>query len=386
MLPALESAAVRTVAPADTIRVTYADSLEAFAALRPHWDGLLTDSAADGPFLTWEWLSAWWCHLAGDGRLEVLAAWEGNTLVGIGPFVVTQSGFGWFPRLEFLGTGFAGSDYLDLIVRRGHEPAVLRAFARTIAEQRWTTRFDHVPSTSLSALLAEQLRFEGWTSSTVPDGVCPVIDLTGHTWDSFLGTLGPSHRANIRRRLRGIEKQFTTSFDRVDTDTVRREALDALCRFHEGRFEAEGGSTAFLNPAVRAFQDDATRLLMARGWLRMYVLRVDGGIAAVMYGLLYGGTFYFYQHGFDARLQQHSIGLVLMAMTVRAAIDEGAGTFDFLWGTESYKSLWTREVRPLRRIDLFPAHFGGQIHKRAVAARRRFGPLARRVLTLGDRT
>jgi CelD/BcsL family acetyltransferase involved in cellulose biosynthesis len=105
-----------------------------------------------------------------------------------------------------------------------------------------------------------------------------------------------------------------------------------------------------------------------------------------MYGILYGGTFYFYQHGFDARLQQHSIGLVLMAMTVRAAIDEGAGTFDFLWGTESYKSLWTREVRSLRRIDLFPAHFGGQIHKRAVAARRRFGPLARRVLTLGDRT
>ena len=386
MLPALESAAVTTVTPADTIRVTHADSLDAFAALRPHWDGLLTDSAADGPFLTWEWLSAWWSHLAGDEQLEVLAAWEGSTLVGIGPFVVTQSGFGWFPRLEFLGTGFAGSDYLDLIVRRGHEPAVLRAFARTIAEQRCTTRFDHVPSTSLSALLAEQLRFEGWTSSTVPDGVCPVIDLTGHTWDSFLGTLGPSHRANIRRRLRGIDKQFTTSFDRVDTDAVRREALDALCRFHEGRFEAEGGSTAFLTPAVRAFQDDATARLLARGWLRMYVLRVDGAIAAVMYGILYDGTFYFYQHGFDARLQQHSIGLVLMAMTVRAAIDEGAGTFDFLWGTESYKSLWTREVRSLRRIDLFPAHFGGQIHKRAVAARRRFGPLARRVLTLGDRT
>jgi CelD/BcsL family acetyltransferase involved in cellulose biosynthesis len=386
MLPALDSAAVTTAAPLDTIRVTRADTLDGFTALRPHWDGLLTDSAANGPFLTWEWLSAWWSRLAGGARLQVLAAWEGDTLVGIGPFVVTQSGFGWFPRLEFLGTGFAGSDYLDLIVRRGHEPAVLRAFARHIADQGCTARFDHVPSTSLSTLLAEQLRFEGWTSSTIPDGVCPVIDLTGQTWDSFLGTLGPSHRANIRRRLRGIEKQFTTSFDRVDTDAVRLDALDALCRFHEGRFEGKGGSTAFLNPTVRAFQDEATRMLMDRGWLRMYVLRVDGAIAAVMYGILYGGTFYFYQHGFDARLQQHSIGLVLVAMSVRAAIDEGAGTFDFLWGTESYKSLWTRELRTLRRIDLFPAHFGGQIHKRAVAARRRFGPLARRVLTLGDRT
>jgi CelD/BcsL family acetyltransferase involved in cellulose biosynthesis len=385
MLPAVDSAIATSVAPLDGIRVTCVDTVDGFKALRPHWDGLLTDSAADGPFLTWEWLWAWWSHLAGTARLHVLAAWDGDTLLGIGPFVVTQSAFGWFPRLEFLGTGFAGSDYLDLIVRRGHEPAVLRAFARSIGEQRVTTRFDHVPATSLSALLAEQLRFEGWTSSTIPDGVCPVIDLTGHTWDSLLATLGPSHRANIRRRLRGIEKAFETRFELVTTDDVRREALDALCRFHEGRFEAEGGSTAFLTPTVRAFQDEATRLLMDRRWLRMYVLRVDGAIAAVMYGFLYGGTFSFYQHGFDARLQQHSIGLVLMAMTVRAAIGEGADTFDLLWGTESYKSLWTRDVRSLRRIDLFPAHFGGQIHKRAVAARRRFGPLARRVLTLGER-
>jgi hypothetical protein len=297
---------------------------------------------------------------------------------------VTQSAFGWFPRLEFLGTGYAGSDYLDLMIRRGYEREVLSAFANAIGQQGFTTRFDHVPSTSLCALLADQLRFDGWTSSTIPDGVCPFIDLTGHDWDSFLATLGPSHRANIRRRLRGIEKQFDARFEPVTTDEVRLEALDALGRFHQNRFEAEGGSTAFLNDTVRAFQDEATRKLLERGWLRMYTLRLDGVIAAVMYGVLYNGTFYFYQHGFDPQHQRHSIGLVLMAMTLRAAIEERATTFDFLWGTESYKSLWTREVKSLRRIDLFPAHFGGRIHKGAVAARRRFGPLARRVLSLGE--
>jgi len=385
MLPALEAPFTAAVASIDSIRVTRIETVHGLNAIRPHWNALLSDSTADGPFLTWEWLSAWWAHLAGAARLQVLAAWEGDRLLGIGPFVVTESAFGWFPRVEFLGTGHAGSDYLDLIVRRGCEPAVLRAFALAIGQQRYSTRFDHVPSASLSAQLAEQLRFEGWTSSTVPDGVCPIIDLTGHTWDSFLATLGPSHRANIRRRLRGIEKQFDARFERVTTTEVRREALDALCRFHSHRFEAEGGSTAFFTPAVRAFQDDASGLMLERGWLRMYVLRLNGAIAAVMYGFKYGDTFYFYQHGFDAQHQSHSIGLVLMSMTLRAAIDEGVRTFDFLWGTESYKSLWTRESRTLRRIDLFPAHFGGQIHKSAVAARRRLGPLARRVLTLGDR-
>ena len=383
MLTALDTAAA-PIAAVGPVRVTRIEDVAGFAALRDPWNALLADSTANGPFLTWEWLSAWRSHLAEGARLQILAAWDGDMLVGIGPFVVTESAFGWFPRIEFLGTGYAGSDYLDLIVRRGYEPEVLSAFAHAIGEQAFTTRFDHVPSTSLCALLAEQLRFDGWTSSMIPDGVCPFIDLTGHDWDSFLATLGPSHRANIRRRLRGIEKQFDATFELVTTDAVRLEALDALGRFHQQRFEAEGGSTAFLNATVRAFQDEATRKLLERGWLRMYTLRLDGAIAAVMYGVLYNDTFYFYQHGFDPQYQRHSIGLVLMALTLRTAIAERAHTFDFLWGTESYKSLWTREVRALRRIDLFPAHFGGRIHKGAVAARRRFGPLARRVLNLGD--
>jgi CelD/BcsL family acetyltransferase involved in cellulose biosynthesis len=116
----------------------------------------------------------------------------------------------------------------------------------------------------------------------------------------------------------------------------------------------------------------------------MYVLRLNDEIAAVMYGFLYNRRFYFYQHGFDDRYSRHSIGLVLMALTIRAAIDEGADAFDLLWGTEGYKSLWAREARTLRRIHLFPPHAAGRIHRRAVEARRRLGRLARRVLTPGE--
>ena len=73
-----------------------------------------------------------------------------------------------------------------------------------------------------------------------------------------------------------------------------------------------------------------------------------------------------------------------MALTIRAAIDEGAQAFDLLWGTEGYKSLWARDARTLRRIQLFPPHAAGRIHRRAVEARRRLGRLARRVLTPGE--
>jgi len=377
--------AMRAAPPATGpgLRVEAVDTNWGLTMLRPQWNALLRASAADGPFLTWEWIHAWWTHLAGDSALRILAVREGDDLIAVAPFRVVPHPMPWFSSIEFLATGHAGSDYLDLVVRDGREDEAVRAIADFLETQRMTLRLDHLPEDSLGARLAGRLSDEGWVSSSTPDGVCPRIPLTGHTWDSYLATLGSAHRANVRRRLRGIEQQLTR-FELVTSDTVRARALEALAGFHQQRFKEQGGSSAFFTPAVRAFQEEATRRALDRGWLRMYVLWLNGEMAAVMYGFFYNRQFYFYQHGFDDRHSRHSIGLVLMALTIRAAIDEGAEAFDLLWGTEGYKSLWARDARTLRRIHLFPPHAAGRIHRLAVKARRRLGRLARRVLTPGE--
>jgi CelD/BcsL family acetyltransferase involved in cellulose biosynthesis len=246
-----------------------------------------------------------------------------------------------------------------------------------------TLRLDHLPEASLGAQLAERLVSDGWGASVAPDGVCPLIPLAGHTWDSYLATLGSAHRANVRRRLRTVDQQFRMRFAQVTSEASRRDALEALVGFHERRFGADGGSTAFLTPALRAFHDDATRRALDGGWLRMYVLWLDDVPAAVMYGFLYNRQFSFYQHGFDDRYGRHSVGLVLMALTIRAAIDEGAQAFDLLWGAEPYKRLWARETRTLRQIQLFPPDAVGRMRQCAVTARRRLRSLARRVVPPG---
>ena len=371
-------------ATAPAIRVEAVDTNWGLTMLRPQWNALLRASAANGPFLTWEWMHAWWTHLAGTSTLSILAVRDGDELIAIAPFRVAPNAMPWFSRIEFMATGYAGSDYLDLIVREGREDDAIRAIAGFLGTQRMTLRLDHLPEASLAARLTERLSADGWMSSSAPDGVCPRIPLAGHTWDSYLATLGSAHRANVRRRLRGIEQQFQARFELVTSDTVRTRALDALAGFHQQRFKEQGGSSAFFTPTVRAFQEEATRRALDRGWLRMYVLWLNGEIAAVMYGFFYNRQFYFYQHGFDDRHSRHSIGLVLMAMTIRAAIDEGAEAFDLLWGTEGYKSLWARDARTLRRIHLFPPHAAGRIHRRAVEARRQLGRLARRLLTPGE--
>jgi CelD/BcsL family acetyltransferase involved in cellulose biosynthesis len=210
------------------------------------------------------------------------------------------------------------------------------------------------------------------------------VRLAGHDWDSYLATLGSAHRANVRRRLKALGQRFNLRFEQAVSEEQRREALTALVAFHDQRFGARGGSSTFFTPALRAFHDEATRVALESGWLRMHVLWLNDAPAAVMYGFAYNRRFYFYQHGFDDQYKQHSAGLALMGLTIRAALEEGAEEFDMLWGVEPYKGLWAHDARQLRQIHIFPAHLGGTMHRHAIQARRHLGRLARRVLTTGE--
>jgi CelD/BcsL family acetyltransferase involved in cellulose biosynthesis len=354
----------------------------AFAALRPHWNELLHASSSDNPFLTWEWQNTWWNDLRESSALHLILVRAGDELIAIAPLRLLTSPWHRFSRLEFLGTGHAGSDYLDLIVRRGREQESITALARYFNARQLCLRLNHLSPSSVAGQLGGALATDGWISTAAEDGACPIIPLAGQTFDSYLATLGSSHRANVRRRIRAIGQQFDMRLDRVVTHTERRDALSDLAVWSERRWADAGGSTAFITPAVRAFQDHVTARALDQRWLLMYVLRLNGEAAAVMYGFHYGRRFYFYQHGFDDRYKAQSLGLVLMGLTVRAVIDEGAREFDMLWGVEPYKFLWARELSALQRIELFPPTIAGTLQRRAIEVRRKAGTLTRQFLTM----
>jgi CelD/BcsL family acetyltransferase involved in cellulose biosynthesis len=365
--------ATQALVPAShDIEASVVDSLSAFTALRGEWNALLDASGSASPFLTWEWLHTWWRHMRGSSRLRIAAVRADGELIAVAPFRVAR-GPAHLRCLDMLGTGIVGSDYLDVIVRPGWEPDALAALEDLVGARNLTVRLTHLGPSAMAAPLAQRLAERGWTQTVAAGGTCPYIPLAGHTWDSYLATLGASHRANVRRRIRALQQRFDVRFEQVVTHDQRIEALDRLIAYHERRFDRQG--TAFGTAMACAFHDELTARALDDGWLRMYILRVDGAPAAVMYGFLYDRTFYFYQHGFDDQYQQHSIGLVLMALSIRAAIDERSDEFDLLWGTEPYKFLWARHTRELRNIHLFPPNLAGRAHRHLLLARRRAGSL-----------
>src|SRR5262245_6597448 len=117
-----------------------------FSALREEWTELLADSPGANPFLSWEWLHSWWAHLGAPCELRLMLVRRGLDLVAIAPLALRPGRAARlrtlpFDALEFLGTGKVGSDYLDVIVRRGEAATALPALAARLAEQHNTVEF-----------------------------------------------------------------------------------------------------------------------------------------------------------------------------------------------------------------------------------------------------
>lgn len=336
------------------MRLELIDDVGRFHALREEWNALLERSAADCLFLTWEWLYTWWKHLAAGRRLHLLVVRDGDGLAAIAPLTRRPAALGRllpFPALEFLGTGNVGSDYLDVILRRGKERDAVETLAGALADAPPALELTRVNrETSSSTELARTLRQQGWRIRETTLDPCPFINLDGQTWESYLATQGPTH---FPKRLKGLQRRFDVRFSRVESEGERREALEVLVALHTRRWQGRGGSEVFVTPGLRSFYEEVTRLALERGWLRLFTLRLDGSPAAVLLGYRYGPTFYFYQSGFQPAFARESVGFLIIGMTIRYAIEEGASVYDFMRGAEVYKSRWARDVRTLAHLDLF---------------------------------
>jgi CelD/BcsL family acetyltransferase involved in cellulose biosynthesis len=353
-----------TMEASSTLDVQVIHTEPELAALRKDWNDALAESPADCLFLTWEWLSVWWRHFGAGRRLHVITVRSAGKLLGLAPLFVVQG------RLEFMGTGAVGSDYLDFIVRRERAQETIEALARAIEGSRLNARLGALLEESAAFSMARRFDATYHVRERVTS-VCPYT-LLGESWETYISSLGARHRENVRRRIRKLPQDHTFTVTRTGADLERD--FPVFIDLHNRRWDTRGGSDALRDESLQAFHREFTRLALERDWLRLFVLSIGNRPAASVYAFLYGGKALYYQAGVDPEFNSQSVGLVALALWARDAITEGARELDFLHGDETYKSLWASQTRELRVMELYQRSLRGRLtmHSRtAIRAARR---------------
>ncbi|MCP3143337.1 GNAT family N-acetyltransferase [Pyxidicoccus xibeiensis] len=348
---------------AQWLEVTAVGSTSALAGMRAEWDALL-DASDSGPFNAWEWLYPWCRRIGTDRRPLVLTARDRNgTLVGLLPLSVEYRGVTGVPvrRLSFLGETHVGSDYLDVVAKRGHERDVAHAFARMLHALR--DEWDVLDLTDLreGSPTVDVLRevFPAGDVRVAERYVCPYDTLSpSEPFDAFLKRTG--RRDNFLRRRKWLEKQEGYRIERTEAPGELAGPLTDFFRLHSARWAADGGSQGIKGTGVEAFHRDATQFLAERGRLRMYTMKVGGRAVASVYGILHRDSFVYFQSGYDPEWRNRSVGLVLVGETFRDAIESGLTEYDFLRGTETYKSDWVTKQRRTVSVRVHGQAWAGQ--------------------------
>lgn len=321
-----------------------------FAGLRAEWDALLASSDA-GIFNAWGWLYPWWQRIGADRALWILTARDPQQrLVGLLPLgleVRSVAGLR-VRRLAFLGETHVGSDYLDVVAPRGLEPTVARAFAYGLrcAMDEWDVLdlTDLREESPTLVALRETFEDEGISCTQRERYTCPFETFAvGETFDGFLRRTG--RRDNYLRRRRWLEKQPGFRIETSESPGGLARAMAEFQWLHAARWETEGGSQGIKGPSVEAFHRDATQWLAEQGKVRLYTMRLGETPIASVYGLIHNGEFIYFQSGYDPAWRNKSVGLVLVGETFKDAIEQGLRGYDFLRGTEGYKSDWTHQER-----------------------------------------
>ena len=304
---------------------------------RPAWSALA--EATGNLFATYEWGEAWCRHLLGDRELHVLAVRrEDGTASALLPLVATRRRPLRVVRLVGDGPG----DRLAPLCAPEDRPEAARALREALADLRADLFVG-----------AEMPVDEGWEDllggETIQRQASPVLETEGRTWDEFLASRSRNFREQVRRRERKLGREHDLRFRLSDDPDGLEADMRTLFALHDARWS---GTTQTFGGPMAAFHLDFARAALEQGWLRLWVLELDGEPAAAWYGFRYAGVEWYYQMGRDPRREKQSVGFVLLCHTMREAFDAGMSEYRLLRGNEEYKDRFATSDPGLATIAL----------------------------------
>ena len=335
-------------------------------AVRDDWT-LLAD-AAGSPFSTWEWARAWHEHRGGGAELLpiVCRSADGRAVVLL-PLCLARRG----PLRLMRMIGHGPADQLAPVCAPDDRPAAAAALRRALDEHagRWNV-----------ALLDRLPGGEGWPGlvglPVVRHEPSPVLEAGGLDFDGWLKARSKNFREQVRRRERKLGREHDLQY-RLSDDPDRLDAdYDTLVRLHHAHF---GDRSRSFDPPLDALHRDFARSALERGWLRLWTLELDGTPAAAWLGYRMGGIEWYYQAGREPAFEKKSVGFVLMAHTIRAALDDGMSEYRLLLGDEPYKDRFANADHGLETALLTRGPLGAAA-RAALAGAQRSPPVLRRRL------
>jgi CelD/BcsL family acetyltransferase involved in cellulose biosynthesis len=332
------------------------------------WNRAATEVGS--PYCTSEWLSAWWTAF-GRGRFTCLVLRGDDGAIRAGASCHRLRG----GRLRAAANVYT-EDWDIVAVDREAQAELWHALARLGAGH---LHLPAVRSPESVAVACSTLLDAGYSVAMSTAPASPYLQLP-ESWEQLLPSLSRKLQKQLRYYRRLAEREGTVRFRTTSGGEQLDRDLDAFLCLEGSGWKRRRGTAILSDSRTEQLYREFARRAADHGWLRLHLLELDGRPVAGDLGCSFAGGSFLLKTGFDERYARLSPGLLLRAEALRAAIEEGSRSYDFLGGPDDWKLRWTSETRPRTVINAYRGAWR-PLMVYQVAARPRLEAVAARLRT-----
>ena len=302
--------------------------LTSFQDIRAEWESLLSISPMNSLFLTPQWQEVWWETLGNGRSMAGFYLRDGDGVAAIAS--LSRSG----DTLSFMGNQDT-FDYNDFMVSPGYETVFFDTLLHLLEDQSCNALelWSLVETSPTLTYLPDMARERGYQVVVEQEDVTSGIELP-KTWDDYLAVLSKKNRHELRRKFRRLESSANWSWYSIADQT---QVADRLGEFISLMRQSKTDKDQYMTPERERFFQRMSQRMAQQEALKLFFLEVDGQAVATSLCFDYASSRLLYNSGYNPEFSYFSVGLLLNALCLKEAIEQGKEYFDFLRGPEPYK-------------------------------------------------
>jgi CelD/BcsL family acetyltransferase involved in cellulose biosynthesis len=255
--------------------------------------------------------------------------------------------------------------FADWLIVGRPEPVIEVVLADLAGRRDWDVlALNALPAASLTLKALHAWLPGHYRWQPLPPLRSPYLNTTG-TWEEFWAGTSQRFKKTVRNVRNRLAKAGNVSVEEHRAVSPDSSVFTDLLAVSERSWKAPRSLAIATMPAMPGFFRDLTAHASQRGWLRLWIMRLDGLPVATEYQLEADGRVHALRADFDSAVPDDlSPGTHLSAEIVRALFGrETVYEYDMGPGDDEYKSRWAGAARELGRLRIFrPGAYGALLY------------------------
>lgn len=328
------------------VRFEIVNDFDRFLQMRQSWNELVASSEVDHAFMKHEWFECWIRNLGNLDNLMIPAAWLDGQLMAVAPMQIARERIKGFPVkvLCFLSSGI--SPRCNFIVHESFKEEDFFDYIFGLKGWDLIITRDIDSDLDITKAYIEYLNSHKMKYKIEPGRMSPFLK-TESSWDEYWRALSKSFRTNLNTGMNRLKKDNRTfNAYKVDDYETFDRILDRLVETSARSWKGEVGSDLRSTPELLSFYIDFSRKVSDMGLFELWVLEIDGRIAAFDYHLKGENALSLIRTDFDLEYKFYSPGNAIKLFLLKDLFNRPeVWEYDLGGQAVDYKAKWAHGVK-----------------------------------------